>query len=149
MQERVEEVVARLTAFEGVTLAFPESVSYHEVTLSLPVLSLSCWTRRMLSESLRERMFPIAFREAGTCSSFPSPIVRKIWMLWSRCSALALVHPVRPGVAVGLSLEARDLRTDAPGLIAYSADEVLDYYKQLGELNVSPDDGCYPLAPVR
>ena len=37
------------------------------------------------------------------------------------------------------------MRAEAPGLPSYAADEVVDYYKQLGDLNVSPDDGCYPL----
>ena len=32
-----------------------------------------------------------------------------------------------------------------PGLRSYAADTVVDYYQRLGELNVSPDDGCYPL----
>jgi len=36
-------------------------------------------------------------------------------------------------------------RQSAPGLPSYSADEVIAYYKELGHLNVSPDDGCYPL----
>ena len=41
--------------------------------------------------------------------------------------------------------DATALRVTAPGLPSYEASEVIDYYKQLGDLNVSPDDGCYPL----
>ncbi|MEC8219437.1 MAG: aminomethyl-transferring glycine dehydrogenase subunit GcvPB, partial [Verrucomicrobiota bacterium] len=42
-------------------------------------------------------------------------------------------------------LSATQRRQVAPGLPSYSAEEVIAYYKKLGHLNVSPDDGCYPL----
>ncbi|WP_269539323.1 aminomethyl-transferring glycine dehydrogenase subunit GcvPB [Cerasicoccus fimbriatus] len=37
------------------------------------------------------------------------------------------------------------LRTEAPGIPAFSQEQLQGYYQQLGELNVSPDDACYPL----
>jgi glycine dehydrogenase len=36
-------------------------------------------------------------------------------------------------------------RKDPPGLPAFPVDELVSYYRSLGTLNVSPDDGCYPL----
>jgi glycine dehydrogenase len=37
------------------------------------------------------------------------------------------------------------LRTQAPGLLSLPADDILAYYRQLGSLNLSPDNGIYPL----
>ena len=37
------------------------------------------------------------------------------------------------------------LRIGSADLPTYSPDELLTYYEQLANLNISPDDGCYPL----
>jgi glycine dehydrogenase len=37
------------------------------------------------------------------------------------------------------------LRDGPAGLPSFSHDELLNYYQQLANLNISPDDGCYPL----
>ena len=37
------------------------------------------------------------------------------------------------------------LREGPAGLPSFSHDELLNYYQQLANLNISPDDGCYPL----
>ena len=37
------------------------------------------------------------------------------------------------------------LRTGPANLPSFSHDELVNYYEQLASLNVSPDDGCYPL----
>ena len=37
------------------------------------------------------------------------------------------------------------LRSDPTNLPGFSHDELLNYYEQLANLNISPDDGCYPL----
>ena len=36
-------------------------------------------------------------------------------------------------------------RKDAPGIPRVSEEQLRDYYTRLGELNVSPDEACYPL----
>ena len=36
-------------------------------------------------------------------------------------------------------------RSEPANLPSFSHDELLNYYQQLADLNVSPDDGCYPL----
>lgn len=36
-------------------------------------------------------------------------------------------------------------RTEAPGIPAFAHEDLQAYYQKLGELNVSPDDACYPL----
>lgn len=42
-------------------------------------------------------------------------------------------------------IPTRLLRKDSPNLPSFSHDEVNNYYERLAELNVSPDNGCYPL----
>ena len=37
------------------------------------------------------------------------------------------------------------VRSNDPTLPAFSHDELTQYYEKLSDLNVSPDDGCYPL----
>ena len=46
---------------------------------------------------------------------------------------------------VKFQIEERHLRKQSVGLPAYSDEELTEYYGKLAELNVSPDDGCYPL----
>ena len=46
---------------------------------------------------------------------------------------------------VKFQIEERYLRKGLVGLPAYSDEELTEYYGKLAELNVSPDDGCYPL----
>ncbi len=43
------------------------------------------------------------------------------------------------------AIPSRLLRQDSPNLPSFSEDELENYYEKLAELNVSPDDGCYPL----
>ena len=42
-------------------------------------------------------------------------------------------------------IEERYLRKQSVGIPAYTDEELTEYYGKLAELNVSPDDGCYPL----
>ncbi|MBT3666808.1 MAG: aminomethyl-transferring glycine dehydrogenase subunit GcvPB [Opitutae bacterium] len=43
------------------------------------------------------------------------------------------------------SIDSNLLRTDPVNLASFSFDELTQYYEKLADLNVSPDDGCYPL----
>ena len=43
------------------------------------------------------------------------------------------------------SIPVSALRSSPAGLLHVPHDELVAYYQKLGELNVSPDDGCYPL----
>ena len=46
---------------------------------------------------------------------------------------------------IKFQIEERHLRKQSVGLPSYSDEELREYYGKLAELNVSPDDGCYPL----
>ncbi len=43
------------------------------------------------------------------------------------------------------AIPATARRAEPAGLPVFSHETLVDYYTKLGELNVSPDDGCYPL----
>ncbi|MCH2073329.1 MAG: aminomethyl-transferring glycine dehydrogenase subunit GcvPB [Puniceicoccaceae bacterium] len=144
LRKKLESAVAQLTRFEGVELAFPNSVSYHEVTfaLSKPTKTVIgaaresgvlagvdaskriAGGRQLLKLSFSNRDQPLDDLLAAFESVFGSP------------------HNDPQSIP---RLSATQRRQVAPGLPSYSAEEVIAYYKKLGHLNVSPDDGCYPL----
>ena len=144
LRKKLKSAVAQLTRFEGVELAFPNSVSYHEVTfaLSKPTKTVIgaaresgvlagvdaskriAGGRQLLKLSFSNRDQPLDDLLAAFESVFGSP------------------HNDSQSVP---RLSATQRRQVAPGLPSYSAEEVIAYYKKLGHLNVSPDDGCYPL----
>jgi len=145
MRRRLEEAARRLTAFEGVALAFPESCPVHELTLELakPVSELLERAhergilagaevsdrigggRQLLKLSFSNRPQDLEALAAVFESVFGAP-----------CADCGSLPPAIPAAA---------LRSERPGLVRHAAEEVLAYYRELGELNVSPDDGCYPL----
>jgi glycine dehydrogenase len=145
IRSRVQNAAARLTAFPGVQLAFPETPAFHELTLQLD---------RPVAEVLE------AAHSAGTLAgadlSARAPGGRQLLKLSfsnrpQDLDALAAVFesifgaPDPAQSVEPMAVPAALLRTQAPGLPSFPAEEVIQYYHELGELNVSPDDGCYPL----
>lgn len=144
LRQRLEQAAEQLTAFAGVELAFPMSASFHELTLSLPqpvavVLSAAHQRGILAGADVSDRieggraLLKLSFSNrdqdlAGLVEVFES--------LFGPAAEMA--QPLSP-------VATASLRIGAPGLPRYDAQQVIDYYKQLGELNVSPDDGCYPL----
>ena len=53
--------------------------------------------------------------------------------------------PLRKIQKIKFQIEEKYLRKQTVGLPTYSDEELREYYGKLAELNVSPDDGCYPL----
>ena len=145
IRERCQNAAQRLTAFPGVTLAFPETPAFHELTLQLD---------RPVAEVLE-----IAHEAgilAGADVSSRDPKERSLLKLSfsNRAQDLESLEQVfetlfgKPDSAKVNALcpvPENQLRIEAPGLPSFSAEAVIQYYQDLGELNVSPDDGCYPL----
>ncbi len=145
LRERLAEAVAKLTAFEGVDLAFPNSTSFHELTLSLPggaseLLAKAHAAGILAGADVSERiaggrqLLKLSFSNRAQDIDALAGVFESLY--GAPCTEC--VASVAPPVAASL-------RTAAPGLPSYAADEVIKYYKELGSLNVSPDDGCYPL----
>ena len=53
--------------------------------------------------------------------------------------------PASSNTAQEIKIPDNLLRIQPANLPSFSHDELLNYYEQLAGLNVSPDDGCYPL----
>ncbi len=144
IRSRLDETVGRLTRFEGVTLAFPESKSYHEVTLALPQSPAA-----LIKDALNRGILAgvdVSDRISGGRHLLKLSISNRDQPL-EPLLALFTKHFGNEGnEAATLSpISDKSIRRTPPGLPCFSAEEVIAYYKQLGELNVSPDDGCYPL----
>jgi glycine dehydrogenase len=145
IRKRLFETVDRLTAFTGVSLAFPDSCSFHEVTLELskPVSELLAAGRAhgvLVGADVSARisgnrqLLKLSFSNRAQDITTLVKVFETVFGPASTESSACLM-PVSESF----------LRKEAPGLPNYPADEVIKYYERLGELNVSPDDGCYPL----
>lgn len=142
---RLMATVDALTAFNGVELAFPESATFHEVTfaLSKPVAEVfnAAHAKGILVGA------DVSDRIEGGRNLLKLSFSNREQDLDGLFSVFAaLFGAADPAASVQLKPVAEStLRASAPGLPAYSAAEVIEYYSKLGDLNVSPDDGCYPL----
>ncbi len=144
LRTKLADAVAQLTRFDGVELAFPKSESYHEVTfaLSKPVADVLSAARKagiLAGADVSERIAGGRQLLKLSFSNREQPLDALLTVFESLFGAAE--KPAQALKPAGSNY----LRAAAPGLPRYSADEVIDYYKQLGRLNVSPDDGCYPL----
>ncbi len=137
--------VERLTAFDGVALAFPDSTSFHEVTLELSVSVAEVLASARASGILAGA--DVSTRVADERQLLKLSFSNRTQDLSELVTVFeSIFGPAQPASAESApSLRASDTRQQPPGLPSYSVDEVVDYYRRLGELNVSPDDGCYPL----
>ena len=145
IRKRCQTAAETLTAFPGVELAFPETPAFHELTLQLD---------RPVTEVLEAAH--AAGILAGADLSDRHPGERQLLKLSfsnreQDLAALANVFeslfgaPDPAQAAVPPAIPQTQQRIEAPGLPSFPAEEVIQYYQDLGELNVSPDDGCYPL----
>ena len=144
IRARLAEAVEALTAFHGVDLAFSGSVSFHELTLSLsrPVAELMAAARAkgILAGA------DVSDRIAGERQLLKLSFSNRDQDLAGLVEVFASIFGSASAVTATLnSVNESGLRSSAPGLPRYSAEEVVEYYTKLGDLNVSPDDGCYPL----
>jgi glycine dehydrogenase len=144
LRRKLAEAVKQLTRFDGVELAFPESISYHEVTFALskpvPELLEAARSADLLAGA------DVSARIAGGRSLLKLSFSNREQPLEALLPVFeSLFGPAKQAAQALKSPDEKSTRQAAPGLPRYSAEEVITYYKELGKLNVSPDDGCYPL----
>jgi glycine dehydrogenase len=145
LRARLAEAVECLTVLDGVSLAFPDSTSFHEVTFELPAPVADVLAKARESGILAGA--DVSSRVAGGRQLLKLSFSNREQNIAELVAVFeALFGAAGDAEAVTLSPVAdSDARQVAPGLPSYTADEVIAYYKRLGDLNVSPDDGCYPL----
>ncbi len=135
---------AALTALPGLSLAFPQAPFFNEFTLQLPVCVVEA-IKAGAAEGLH-----IGVRVSPRVPGGDNLLKLSFSDLKADLPALVAFFSKLLGVNASGSgklpeIPARYLRTGAVGLPEFSLQAIKDYYSQLGELNVSPDDACYPL----
>jgi len=132
---RAEQFVAS----SGAELAFPEAVSFNEVTIVVddaPAFlakgrAAGLWAGVDVSDRVEggRQLVKLSFSDRQTEEDVEQ---------------LAALAQGAPGATLP-AIPAGALRRAAPAIPSFSQAELEAYYQKLGELNVSPDDACYPL----
>lgn len=145
MRARLQAAAQRLTAFEGVDVAFPGSASVHELTLELPIEVSTLLERAHAAGVLAGA--DVSARIAGDRNLLKLSFTNRTQDLEALVAVFAALfgRPCEECAVKLTDIDGAAMRAEAPALKAHTPEEVIEYYQQLGELNVSPDDGCYPL----
>jgi glycine dehydrogenase len=135
---------------EGVKHAFPQSPSFNEVTLELdcPVpallekgrdanLHLGVDVSGRSCGGQARNLLKLTFSDLQDDESLDS-LIRFFNMEFPRLKEAGEAGPPRES---GPDF----FRKEPANLASFSFDELTHYYEKLADLNVSPDDGCYPL----
>jgi len=149
-RERARDMAGRLCRLPGVELAYPERPFFNEVTLRLPLPAAQAIEAARkegihLGVDVSDRAGAAAARTGNLLKLAFSDV--QVDADLDRLEAFfAQLVPGEPGEAPSLPEPGKELLREGPaGLPAYGTQEVKDYYARLGEQNVSPDNGCYPL----
>ena len=131
---------------QGVEIAFPETPSFNDLLIRVDEIDDNFLkqarqhnihigvevTHRLPEES--KRLYKISFSDLHDENSLS--LIKDFIFEYFPAGQSYQTEPDTP---------AHLFRTDPANLPSFSHDELLNYYQQLAELNVSPDDGCYPL----
>ncbi|NDV62000.1 aminomethyl-transferring glycine dehydrogenase subunit GcvPB [Puniceicoccales bacterium CK1056] len=143
-REQALEAVEKLSRLKGIQLAFPESTFVNEILLSVD------GSVPELIEAARQASIhlgvDISDRIEGKGSLLKMSFsdremdLDRLLPVFEQCGYVAEKES-----AFISDLATSDLRSGALGLPEMEDEEIIKYYQSLGELNVSPDDACYPL----
>ena len=137
------DAVEKLTAFAGVTLAFPTTPFFNEIILELnqsvqELIAAAQQASIHLGVDVSDRLSGGRQLLKLSFSDRDLDIPRLEEFFAAHFAAGGDVCPV-PEIPVAYQ------RKQATGIPQFPVDEIVEYYRQLGELNLSPDDACYPL----
>jgi len=143
-REKAVAAVARLTALPGVELAFPDAPFCNEIVLALPEAADA-----VIADAAAQGLHlgvDVSTRIAGgrsllklSFSDLPADLAPVEALLRDRGWSAVTTPTEAPAIPAGLR------RPDPVGLPEFADDELRAYYTSLNDLNVSPDDACYPL----
>lgn len=132
---------------EGFKLAFPASAFFNEVTLEFSgdlgqLLSETCGAGIHIGVDVSERQGS----EGRKLIKFSFSDIHSDADVERLTTALGMAS-APPAETTGSvpAIDSRLLRVAAVNLPGFSEERLQDYYSSLAELNVSPDDGCFPL----
>ncbi len=143
--EQTSTTANQLACVPGVRMAFPREPFFNEFTLALPVKAST------LIDKGREQGLLIGVDVSSrvgdgsrsllkiSFSDKKKDLEKLVRFFEEQFGQREMDSPPVPSIASHL------LRGKPAGLPEFSLNEVKQYYRDLGKLNVSPDDACYPL----
>ena len=138
------DAMRRLTALDGIQLAYPDSCFINEITLEVP-----CPADELIEEGRKAGLHigvDVSGRIGNRRNLLKVSFSDRIMDLDKLETFFAARVSGRKSEANLLpDLPQAALRTGPLGLPEMEDDEIIRYYEELGGLNVSPDDACYPL----
>ncbi|NQZ57282.1 MAG: aminomethyl-transferring glycine dehydrogenase subunit GcvPB, partial [Lentisphaeraceae bacterium] len=141
------QAAAKLTAFDGVELAFPEVPFFNEVTFKLSSTAAQLLatgqaqdvqigvdvSKRIDANS--DNYVMISFNDTHT----EADIEKLVAVFAAQFGEAAATG------STAVQLETTSLRIGTADMPSYTADEIRSYYNNLGGQNISPDNAIYPL----
>lgn len=142
-----EKAASLLSQYEGVELRFKATAFFNEFTLKLPV-STSTFIHEASAAGIQVGV-DVSTRHQEISGenllllSFTDIHTEKDVEQLDAFFATRFSKNKQPGAAP--KIQSVMLRQDAPGIPKISSTEIIEYYQKLGQQNLSPDDGIYPL----
>jgi glycine dehydrogenase len=145
-----EKVVDAVKHLQGINLAFDESRGFNELVLeidqSVPEiekkarnaeLQIGIDVSHRIASRKHRNLIKLTFSDIHDDSS-TNKLINFFNHIFSRKKGGEMVEGQK-------ETDPQFLRKDTLHLPSFSFDELSLYYEKLADLNVSPDDGCYPL----
>lgn len=132
-----------LTAYAGVELAYPQQSFFNEFTLSI-----SKNTNYLIEVARQNNLHlgvNVSDRVAGDRQLLKLSFSDKHTDITPLKTFFAQHFQPRNNGNTIPTIPTIHLRQGSVGLPQIPREAIIDYYQRLGDLNVSPDDGCYPL----
>lgn len=143
------EAAGRITALPGFQLAFPESVFVNEIVLQTtdPVVGLIRLALQHdihLGVDVSDR--DNSHRHLLKLSFTDRPVnLDRLVQFFESVAGQQDKPTTHPQPELSANIPKSQRRSNPAGILKLPAEEIVSYYQQLGELNVSPDDACFPL----
>ena len=144
-----DEFLESLKKLDGVEVAFPDSPALNELVLSLPCpidgiikearkfdLHIGVDVSSRIGKHFTQNLLKLTFTDLASENNLKS-LATFFNEFFTAIPGNQRIHK--------LSDIDSYLRLDSPSLPSFSNEEISHYFEKLAELNVSPDDGCYPL----
>jgi glycine dehydrogenase len=142
-----EKAAEGLTQFEGVELKFKGSAFFNEFTLKLPVNTMEFIHKAsaagfQVGVDVSNRHFEIA-GENLLLMSFTD--IHTEEQVESLISFFGTVFEKTKNGTAAPKIQSVMMRVEAPEIPRLTSKDIIQYYEKLGNQNLSPDDGIYPL----
>ncbi|MFP5385816.1 MAG: aminomethyl-transferring glycine dehydrogenase subunit GcvPB [Bacteriovoracia bacterium] len=146
-RSHAEKAALALTAFEGVELKFKGSAFFNEFTLKLPV-NVKEFIRKASAAGIQvgvdvshrhpeitdENLLLMSFSDIHTDEDIDA-------LITFFAGEFSKTKNGTPAPKINSVMT----RSDAPEIPRLESEDIIGYYRKLGEQNLSPDDGIYPL----